>query len=211
MLTNHTVNISGLNSCTTYHYRVLSQDSYDNLTLGVDKTFKTTGCVYVGIVQLPMTGSTDELPITEIIDTSPTPTPIPPVDVTILYTVKIAVTDANSNPIENAKVTLYSKVMEEMTDKLGIAEFTNVLPGEHRVVIEYNNVVKEQYFDLNGSKTLFEMNLTLPAPANYSMQIFILLLAAVITIVIIRSYLVWKRKPQNQPTQQTKVNFRRSF
>lgn len=44
-VTSHAVSISGLASCTTYHYRVRSKDAFLNEVIGVGNSFKTTGCV----------------------------------------------------------------------------------------------------------------------------------------------------------------------
>lgn len=44
-VTNHTVNISSLNACTTYHYRLHSIDAYSNEVISGDNTFITTGCI----------------------------------------------------------------------------------------------------------------------------------------------------------------------
>jgi hypothetical protein len=41
---NHSVNISNLTSCSTYHYRVHSTDSATNEAISSDNTFTTTGC-----------------------------------------------------------------------------------------------------------------------------------------------------------------------
>jgi hypothetical protein len=43
-VTNHSVSLSNLVSCTTYHYRVRSKDSANNEAVGSDNTFTTTGC-----------------------------------------------------------------------------------------------------------------------------------------------------------------------
>jgi hypothetical protein len=43
-VTNHTVTLPSLVACTTYHYRVMSQDAALNLGVGIDNTFTTTGC-----------------------------------------------------------------------------------------------------------------------------------------------------------------------
>lgn len=40
----HTVTLSSLISCTTYHYRVRSKDTANNSATSSDGTFKTTGC-----------------------------------------------------------------------------------------------------------------------------------------------------------------------
>jgi hypothetical protein len=41
---NHSVSLTNLSSCTTYHYRVKSNDAYSNQAVSADYDFKTTGC-----------------------------------------------------------------------------------------------------------------------------------------------------------------------
>lgn len=43
-VTSHSVSLSGLNACTTYHFRVTSKDDYLNTATSTDQTFTTTGC-----------------------------------------------------------------------------------------------------------------------------------------------------------------------
>lgn len=43
-VTSHSVDVSGLVACTTYHYRVSSTDGASNTAIGSDNTFTTTGC-----------------------------------------------------------------------------------------------------------------------------------------------------------------------
>ena len=43
-VTSHTVNLSNLISCSTYHFRVKSKDAALNLSTGTDNNFTTTGC-----------------------------------------------------------------------------------------------------------------------------------------------------------------------
>lgn len=43
-VTTHTMSIPSLVGCTTYHYRVRSNDASANLATGSDNTFTTTGC-----------------------------------------------------------------------------------------------------------------------------------------------------------------------
>jgi len=44
MLTSHSVNISGLNNCTNYYYRVISKDAIGNEATSSQLTFTTAGC-----------------------------------------------------------------------------------------------------------------------------------------------------------------------
>lgn len=43
-VSSHSVSVSGLLACTTYHYRVRSKDALLNTGTGTDNTFTTTGC-----------------------------------------------------------------------------------------------------------------------------------------------------------------------
>ena len=43
-VTSHSVSVSPLVACTTYHYRVRSRDAGSNQTTGTDNTLTTTGC-----------------------------------------------------------------------------------------------------------------------------------------------------------------------
>lgn len=47
----HSVVLSGLQACTTYHYRIVSKDTAGNTLTGSDKTFTTTGCTGSATVQ----------------------------------------------------------------------------------------------------------------------------------------------------------------
>jgi hypothetical protein len=47
-VTNHTVVLTDLNNCTTYHYRVRSTDDADNTGISINQTFDTTGCADAG-------------------------------------------------------------------------------------------------------------------------------------------------------------------
>lgn len=56
-VTSHSKILSGLNSCSTYHYRVISKDAAGNTLTGSDKTFTTTGCVGSATVQAETAGT----------------------------------------------------------------------------------------------------------------------------------------------------------
>jgi hypothetical protein len=48
-VTSHSVNLTGLDGCTTYHFRVKSNDVVSNLGTSSDSTFSTSGCAAVPI------------------------------------------------------------------------------------------------------------------------------------------------------------------
>jgi hypothetical protein len=49
-VTSHSVSLTDLSSCATYHYRVRSTDVFSNETIDNDNTFTTTGCINSALV-----------------------------------------------------------------------------------------------------------------------------------------------------------------
>lgn len=125
---------------------------------------------------------------TETVSPSSTPTPFP-----TGYDVKVKVIDTNKNPVEGAKVTIHSNIQESITNKDGLAEFKNVEPGEHRVIIAYRNYEGEQTVNLTGNVKEFDLNVTIQqkaislSPLAYGIIGFLVLIIVILGIVLIRS------------------------
>jgi len=105
------------------------------------------------------------------------------------YDVNIKVTNTKQEPVAGAKVTIHSDPKETTTDENGIAKFTRVESGNHKVLIAYNNFEGEQSINLTGDTKEFNLNITvnekkvLLSPFAYGV---IGLLVLVITILIIK-------------------------
>ncbi len=56
-VTSHSVTLNGLQSCITYHYRIISKDTAGNTLTGSDKTFATTGCTGSSSIQTETAGT----------------------------------------------------------------------------------------------------------------------------------------------------------
>ena len=56
-VTSHSVVLSGLAGCSTFHYRTVSRDSAGNALTGSDQTFTTTGCTGSSSVQAESAGT----------------------------------------------------------------------------------------------------------------------------------------------------------
>ncbi|MBU0572190.1 fibronectin type III domain-containing protein [Patescibacteria group bacterium] len=76
------------------------------------------------------------------------------------YDVTVKVIDNESNPVEGAKVEIHSEVKSATTNKEGIATFSNVGPGEHKILIAYNGQEGEQNVNLTGN-TIQEFKFTI--------------------------------------------------
>lgn len=76
------------------------------------------------------------------------------------YVVNIKVLDNDKNPVVGATVTLHSTPRETTTDENGVAHFTDVESGDHKVLIAYNNFEGEQSINLSGDTKEFNLNIT---------------------------------------------------
>lgn len=62
LVNSHSVLISGLSSCKTYYYRIISKDASQNVSTSSNQTFRTTGCArrsYSNPVQINVTNIID--------------------------------------------------------------------------------------------------------------------------------------------------------
>jgi len=111
------------------------------------------------------------------------------------YEVNVKVVDKAQKPVEGARVTLHSDPKEAVTDKDGLARFTGVEGGEHRVLIAYNNYEGEQSLYLSGDSTeTFNINVTVE-PKNILLSKEVLIIVGVAGVVIaFLVYLLIRRK-----------------
>ena len=76
------------------------------------------------------------------------------------YDVTVKVIDEKEKPVEGARVEIHSEVKSATTDKDGVATFENIPPGEHQILIAYNNQQGEQNINLTGD-TIQEFKFTI--------------------------------------------------
>jgi len=105
------------------------------------------------------------------------------------YDVNVKVVNTKQEPVIGAKITMHSDPKETTTDENGIAHFTNVESGDHKVLIAYNNFEGEESINLSGETKEFNLNITvnekkvLLSPFAYGV---IGLLVVVITVLVIQ-------------------------
>jgi hypothetical protein len=109
------------------------------------------------------------------------------------YRVRVRVVDQNQRAVAGAKVLLYSKPREAITDARGMAEFTGVEAGEHRVVVVYQNYRSEQKVHLSGKTPEVNVNVTLQ-PTTTSRKRMIAILAAGLMGLFLAGLFVWREK-----------------
>lgn len=105
------------------------------------------------------------------------------------YDVNVRVLDAKKNPIAGAEVTLHSTPRTAITNEDGIASFTDVEPGQHRVVIAYGDYTGEQSVNLSGDVKVVELNVTVEektvALSKRAWTIIGILSAAIIVLTVL--------------------------
>lgn len=100
------------------------------------------------------------------------------------YQVKIKVVNSESKPIKGAKVTIHSKVQETITDENGIAHFSNVEKGDHRVLISYDGYKGEKNFTLTGDVAEFSFEITV-VPQNPLLTPQFIGVASLLSVIIV--------------------------
>lgn len=128
--------------------------------------------------------TTNNLDITSSkIDTIPNQTPKEE-----SYEVDVKVVDTNNSPVVGAKVTIHSKVQETVTDENGLAIFTNIEPGDHKIIIAYNNFEGEQEVNLTGDVKKFSLDVqvketTLAPFSNKTEKLTLLIMVGIIVLL----------------------------
>lgn len=110
------------------------------------------------------------------------------------YSVNVKVTDKTQKPVKGAKVTIHSAVQEAMTDADGIAKFSNVESGEHRVLITYNNYEGEQSVNLSGTVKEFNLNVAIKQKNVLTSPLVLAIISSMSLVIIVLIILLLKFK-----------------
>lgn len=144
----------------------------------------------------PTPSPKEELASIPIVEISPTPqmseeegisSPTPK------NTVKLKVFDDRGEPLVGVKVTLFSEPKVSFTDKEGVAEFTNVEAGQHKVEISYQFYRGQQNLFLPEGAEIINLTVQVKMTFNY----WLLAICGILIIsfsVISLKYLELKRR-----------------
>ena len=203
MVTSHSMFIDGLQGCTTYHYRIISRDSYGNVAMSEDHTLKTSGCSFNHIVALPITGSDQSASDLDF----PSPTPIPQNEIKELSPVQIYVVDSTGKPVVNAKVNLFTVSQGAYTNAQGVAEFANIPTGQYRITVEFNNVKIETDIEVKSLSKKNEFKITLPLADENELGTWIFMILLIILTLSLWFFQKRKRKNIKSKRDLTNINF----
>ncbi len=110
------------------------------------------------------------------------------------YIVKIKVIDDKNKPVTGAKVTIHSKVQEATTDIYGIAQFSKVEPGQHKILIAYANFQGEQAVDLSGEVKEFDFKIQVKQTNPFHNPQVILVIGVMVFITFVTVVISIKAK-----------------
>lgn len=130
---------------------------------------------------------------TEKEDTPPT-VDLEETDQTTGYGVRLKVEDMWKRPVEGAKVALYSKVQVATTNKEGIAEFKNVEPGEHKVVISYGSYEGELVLNVTEEINEFVVDASILKIPIYNSSLNYRIMVIAILVLVLLAVLAKYRK-----------------
>lgn len=102
------------------------------------------------------------------------------------YDVNVRVVNTKEQPVAGATVTLHSDPKEAVTGEDGVARFTDVEQGEHKLIITYNNYEGEQsiYLQSDGTSQTFEIKITIE-PKNILLSPLVIAIVSALVLVIV--------------------------
>jgi hypothetical protein len=112
------------------------------------------------------------------------------------YSVQVSVVNTKNEPIEGALVTIHSTPREVTTDKTGLAQFSGIEAGEHKLLIGYGDYSGEESIFLNGDVKEFKISVTVEEKkTSFSKPAIgiIVTLGAIIVILLISLFIRRKR------------------
>ena len=111
-----------------------------------------------------------------------------------MYEVKVKVINTEGNPVEDALVTLESKVLSATTNKEGMAIFAEVPKGEHKITIAHNGYSGEQNVNLDGDVKTFEIKITIEPKNIVFSRTSLIIIGILISLLVL---LAFKKRSRN--------------
>lgn len=110
--------------------------------------------------------------------------------------VKVLGTD--NQPQIGVVVTLHSKIQTAKTDKKGIAHFSNVEKGEHKVLLAYNDYTGEQQLNVNGSQKNQTLTVQVKLTSGLSWGWVAILIVIFLVVTLFLLFLLFKRRKKKK-------------
>lgn len=171
--------IGSLNLNTTYYFRIRAGNGCATGAWSNELSATTRGAISFNkleVTNVEISNIPEEKPSVpeEDIKTSPINN----------YDVNIKVLSTDNQPIQGARIALHSDVQEQITNEEGIAKFTNIEEGQHKLVISYNKYSGEQSINITGGSN--EVNITITVEQrNVLISPFAGVIIGILVIIIV--------------------------
>ncbi len=111
-------------------------------------------------------------------------------------------------PMAGVWVTLHSKIQKALTDKNGVAHFTNIESGHHQVILAYNGYNGEQNISITGKQK--DQTLTLKVQlTNIALTpiiwIFMSILIIIIMILSVIIFFLFKKRHKEKSNKNIQI------
>lgn len=171
--------IGSLNLNTTYYFRIRAGNGCATGAWSNELSATTRGAISFNkleVTNVEISNIPEEKPSVpeEDIKTSPINN----------YDVNIKVLSTDNQPIQGARIALHSDAQEQITNEEGIAKFTNIEEGQHKLVISYNKYSGEQSINITGGSN--EVNITITVEQrNVLISPFAGVIIGILVIIIV--------------------------
>lgn len=125
------------------------------------------------------------------------------------YSVHVTITNSEKQPVSGAHVTLHSNVQEAVTDSNGVATFTNVEPGQHKVLIAYQGYKGEESISVQGDTPEIKLHITIE-PQAIILSPWIISLCVLCSALAITLFVLIFRQ-QKLPAMTTKSGSKKPY
>ncbi|MBU0999774.1 fibronectin type III domain-containing protein [Patescibacteria group bacterium] len=196
-----TYTVKGLSSGKTYYFRVragngcASGDWSNELSAKTKGFFSTIKDSLAGSLEFESFEMTPEPSLEEDLSTEyqDEDKTLSDKDSAREYDLRISVFDTEDKPVGGAKITLHSTPRKAITDEEGLATFTDVEEGEHKLLIAYNNYKGEQTINLKGSTKEFSVKVTLSMDAPLFSTTALLVVAFLSLLTFVSFFFLYKK------------------
>lgn len=109
-------------------------------------------------------------------------------------------------PVANATVELHSIPRRTITDKHGVARFSNVEGGKHTLALAYQGYNGEEKITVQGKEKEISINISVKLTKNESLPLFVwvIIVLLILIILFLLLLLIKKRKKQKNQNQEKK-------
>lgn len=116
---------------------------------------------------------------------------------------EVQVVDTVANPVEGARVILFSTPQERISGRDGVASFEKVERGKHRLSVVFNNRVGEKEIDLTNDKIeIFKITIEIKPQAWYSpLPVKLFLAGFGLVVIILLGLLIQARRKGRKISQ----------